>query len=711
MPFASIRNPFPARAARATRGVAFSSVLFTALLLAAPAEAQRAEWGEVDREELVQTSFAADSDAAAVILSDYGTVEVKSDMQLVFHRHRRIKLLTEAAYDAWGTASVTYRAEDRAQRLDDLEGHTFVLGPDGQIERHEMKKDAVFTEDIDGEYERVRFTLPALQPGAIIEYRYEIESDHPGYLPDWSFQTSEPTLWSEYRYEIPELLDYTTQFQGTQPLSVREAEPSRMRMRFDVGKTSAYRTRSFNMSMNAQKHRWAMQDVPALREEPFMTTPEDYRAKLRFQLTRIGVPGELPLWTMKSWADNANDLLEADYFGREIGRHKELRRQAEKLTEGIADEAEKLRAVYDFVRTTIQFNGEMGYGLDHDLDDVLEAKTGSSAEIALVLVSMLRDAGLEAHPVLISTRDHGRVQELYPFNSQFNDVIVYAEADGGGYLLDATDPLRPHMLLPSQALNHRGWLVRKDAPQWIDIQPGSAERRLAFVQAVLAPDGTVSGTLAATEEEYAALDAREALKDQTAEEYARGLLAEGLGGVEVTSAAAEHQGDVYEPLKTKADFAARAYAQAAGDFIYLNPVMAARQTENPLRRPERTFPVDLAYPREWTYTLSLELPEGYAVHETPQNIQVQLPDDAGGYMRLIDVQNGRLMLRSRFVMAQTLFASEHYALLREFYDRVVAAEAEQVVLKRAGQDEAAAPDEASVSDEASASAGAEGEGR
>ncbi len=691
MHLVSTRRAFTAQATSAAGGAAF---LWLALLLlvlaleAAPAQAQRAEWGEVSRDALAMTSFAADSDAAAVVLSDYGTVEIKSDMQIVFQRHRRVKLLTEAAYDEWGTASVSYRAEDRAQRLDDLEGQTFVLGPDGEVQRHEMKKDAVFTEDIDGEYERVRFTLPALQPGAIIEYRYEIESDHPGYLPDWSFQTSEPTLWSEYRYEVPELLDYTTQFQGTQPLTVREAEPSRMLMRLSAGKASTRRTRRLTLRVGSQKHRWAMQDVPALREEPFMTTPEDYRAKLRFQLTRIGMPDEMPIWQMKSWAENANDFMEAEWFGREIGRHKELRRRAEALTEGMSDEAEKLRAVYDFVRTTIQFNGQMGYSLDHDLDDVLEAKTGSSAEIALVLVSMLRDAGL-AHPVLISTREHGRVQELYPFNSQFNDVIVYAEAGGKARLLDATDPLRPHTLLSHEALNHRGWLVRKGSPEWIDIRPGSADERNAFVQATLRPDGGVSGAVQVSEAEYGALDARGALKDQTPEAYARRLLAADLGGVEITSATIEHQDDVNEPLKTKAEFAAPAYAQAAGDFIYLNPVLAGRTGENPLRRPERTFPVDLAYPRDFTYTLSLELPEGYALHEAPQNIQVHLPGEAGAYTRLLDVQNGRLMLRARFVMAQTLFPPEHYQALREFYDRVVAAEAEQIVLKRAASEDTA----------------------
>ena len=262
--------------------------------------AQRAEWGEVSRDVMERTAFPADSNAAAVALLDYGRVRVRKNLQLVFERHRRVKLLSEAAYDAWGTVEIPCYADDDVQEVSDIEGQTFVLGPEGEVARHELDDDVIFDEDVDGASRRVRFTLPALAPGAVIEYRYEIESAHPLYMPDWSFQAGEPTRWSEFRVTIPEMLDYVTQFQGSKSPDINESDDTRMQLRFRWEEAGFSRSRKRLLRMQAVKRRWVMKDVPALREEPFMTTPDDYRAMLRFQLARIGLRGQRPLWEMRS---------------------------------------------------------------------------------------------------------------------------------------------------------------------------------------------------------------------------------------------------------------------------------------------------------------------------------------------------------------------------------------------------------------------------
>ena len=587
----------------APRGVCMRSVaatFFTALaiLLCAcvwvptTASAQRAEWGEVPRDAMEMTSFSADSNAAAVVLSDYGRVRVKQNLRLVFERHRRIKLLSEAAYDAWGTVEIPYYAEDDAQEVSDIAGQTFVRGPDGEVVRHELDDDAIFDEDVDGEYRWARFTLPALAPGAVIEYRYEVESAHPIYMPEWSFQSGEPTRWSEFRVTIPEVLDYVTQLQGSEMLSMNESDVTHVQLRFAWDQASTFRSRTSLLRMQAVKRRWVMKDVPALRAEPFMTTPDDYRAMLRFQLARIGLHGQQPLWEMRTWRNVFDELAEADWFGGEIGRHKEVRRKAEALTDGLTDPAEKMKAIYDYVRTTVAWNGGRGYALDHDLDHVLEAKTGSSPELALLLVSMLRDAGLEAHPMLISTRDHGRVIEVYPFLQQFNDVLVHVDLGvGRPRLLSATSRLRPSTLLPPEALNHRGLLLAGDGPAWIDVTAGGkAYQRKAYVQAALDASGAVSGTVSRYDEAYSALDDRTALAEGAPADFVREHLLRGLSGAQVTAQTVAHQDEVNKPLEATATVQVPGYAQVAGDFIYVNPMLIEQRTENPLRRPERSFP-------------------------------------------------------------------------------------------------------------------------
>lgn len=642
--------------------------LFLLALQTAWAQDPPMEWGEVSREHLEMTHYAPDSNAAAVILADYGTTRFRFNGEVEFERHTRVKILTEAGYDE-GTVSIPFYDEDDYERVRKIDGQTFVLGPGGEVQRHELDGDDIYEENVDDRgYKRMKFTLPALAPGAVVEYRYQIRVKNPYVLPEWNFQSDEPTLWSEYDVLIPNVLQYAHLLQATQPFHERTQEQR-------------------NSSLGAStQYRWVMKDVPALREEPFMTTAEDYRARVRFQLQRVAPQFSQGFTYYASWEELAKDLMDHDGFGREVGRHKEVRRRAEAVVQGLGDKSSdaRIRALYDYVRTSLQWTGARGLGADRDLDDVLEGRTGSQPELALLLLSMLRDAGVEAHPVLVSTRDHGRLEPRYPFLRQFNGVLVYAVGEEQQYLLDPTDPQRPYSLLPTEMLNHSGLMLENETPKWIGIEPSSGLQRRTLVRGTLTADGALEATLEVTDHAYSALGRRAAIEEEGgAQPFVERSLLGHLPGAAVETPTVANVEIVEEPLKTNVSFAMPGYAQVAGDFLYVNPTVVGRQTENPLRRPEREYPVDLAIPRDLTYTLSLRLPNGYVVHEKPQNVQVVLPDKTGAFQRLISGQNGTLTMQMRLVLKKTVFPPEEYEAIRELYARLVETHAEQVVLKRA----------------------------
>ncbi len=676
------------------------------------AEREPPKWGEIPQEHLEMDHYAADSNAAAVILVDDGHLYFEDDLDMVFERHTRIKILTEAGYD-WGTVTIPYVAEGRTQRVHGIKGQTYYAAEGGRVETHEMEKGSVFDEDVDGTWKRIRFTLPSLKPGSVIEYRYRVVSTDPRYFPDWAFQKSEPVLWSEYRAEIPEILRYVTIYQGGLEPDVAEQESYSRMMHWTINLTSenaistSRRMARASTQVYGVKYRWVMRDVPALRREPFMTTPEDFRAKIRFELAEIGHPStpivkltvqnetfEVPVTqlpvrrVMTSWVQLAGKLMESKWFGKQIGDHRAVREQAHAIVGGLTDPHQKMQVLYDFVRTTMVWTGQRGVLVDQDLDDALTTRTGDSPEITLLLLSMLREAGLDAHPVLISTRSHGRVAIRYPLLSQFNDVLAYVEIGEAGYLLDAKDPLRPYTLLPEEALNDRGFLVRYPGPEWFTIVATEQFWHQRFLNVALDTSGTLTGRIQASDAGYSALEVRRALKEaDTPEAFAQDILLDGIDGAQVDSCTVTSEEAVTEELKTEAHFSASAYGQVAGDFIYFNPMPLGRLRENPLRLPERTFPVDLAYPRTQIYNLALELPEGYTVHETPRNVRLLLPEDGGMYQRLLQVDGNVLLAQSQIVIKQAVFEPEHYAYIRSFFEQIVAAEAEQVVLKRVTEPE------------------------
>ncbi|MDH3458399.1 MAG: DUF3857 and transglutaminase domain-containing protein, partial [Gemmatimonadota bacterium] len=599
-------------------------------------------------------------------------------------------------------------AEARTQWVTDIKGRTYIVAEGDRVEIHEMDKRSIFDEDVDGTSRRTRFTLPALQPGAVVEYRYKILSTDPAYFPDWTFQTSEPVLWSEFRAEVPEIYRYVWVMQGARAQDVAEQEPYVRQMRWTIDLRSenaierSYQMAYASAQVQGIKYRWVMQDVPALRREPYMTTPDDFRAKVRFELAEIGRPStpmvrvtigsetvnvpvtQVPVTkVMTSWDALAKQLMAFPRFGRQIGDHRAIRDQARAIVGGMADPAQKMQALYDYVRTTVVWTGKRGVLLEENLDDVLAAHRGNSPEIALLLVSMLREAGLEAHPVLISTRSHGQVLSLYPLLSQFDDVLAHVTIDGVDHLLDATDPLRPYTLLPDEALNGKGFLVRHPNPSWVAITPADQYRHQRFINGALDAAGQLTGMIQTSDGGYSALEHRRALGGaDTPNAFARDILLDGLDGALVDSCTVRNEDAVDEDLKTEAVFTVPAFAQVAGSFIYFNPTPLGRLRANPLRLPERTFPVDLVYPRQQVYSVLLQLPEGYAVQETPRNVRIRLPDDGAMYQRLIDVQADVLMVQYQMVIRQSLFEPERYEEIRSFFEQLVATEAEQVVLKR-----------------------------
>ncbi|MGH7453739.1 MAG: DUF3857 domain-containing protein, partial [bacterium] len=349
-------------------------LLPAALLLA---QDKPMKWGDVPRTDLEMTQFPADSNATAVILCDYGEVEFSgSEFVMVYKRHRRIKILSEAGYK-WGNFALQYYAKENLQRVHDIEGQTIKLAADGKVQREKLDKKSIFDENVDGEWRRIRLTLPNLSPGAVVEYRFTVRSQNGTFLHDWEFQTGEPTCWSEFRVEIPQILHYVM------------IRPTDLAFAIDESSNHPIPPATLNLpySLKVLAKRWAMRDVPALREEPFMTTPDDYRAKLRFQLSKVVWPGELPIEIMNTWKKLAEDLMDYENFGGQIGRHGVLRRQAETLVTGMNNPEEKLRTIYDYVRTTMNWNGEYGIYTDVDLDKAFQARRGGGAEIALMLTS------------------------------------------------------------------------------------------------------------------------------------------------------------------------------------------------------------------------------------------------------------------------------------------------------------------------------------
>jgi transglutaminase-like putative cysteine protease len=659
-----------------------------AVIFAVAAEAQKPpiKFGDVPIEQLKMKRYEKDTSAAAVVLADYGESMIdysNSDGRFIvkFDRVKRIKILNKDGYE-WGNFSIPlFNEGSKEEELQSLKAITYNMEGTKVVET-KMKSDAVFKEKTDRNLTMVKVALPNVKEGSVVEISYRITSPFIYNFQDWDFQTTIPTMWSEYRTRIPEYFTYKKFMQGYLGITVNESKSEYKAFNITGREqVSNVRTQAVNERIDYSENfnRLAIQDVPAFKAEPFITTHQNYISGINFELSVVNIPGSNLRTYNNSWEDLNEDFLKDESFGGVVRGSNFLKDQVELLTAGTTDPKEKIAALYSYVKNSIEWDGQYRKYSDENLKRVLENKKGSSAEINLMLVSMLQKAGIAANPVLISTRDHGFVRRETSSSSQFNYVIAAAEVDGKMILLDATDRTLPISVLPVRCLNGEGFMVSPTKPGWVPLST-SKSKSTALAELVLADDGTMKGKIQFSHDGYYGQSARKKYFRNGKDEYVNSMKSANQWDIETSSF--DNVEKLSEPMKEVYELKMNEHVQVAGGNMYINPIFINRIESNPFQSETRAYPVDYGSPEEQLYIVKITIPEGWAVEELPAPKAFVLPANSARYV-YNTTQNGNVIsLTSQLVINKALFAHDEYKPLRDFYIQVVAKQAEQIVLKK-----------------------------
>jgi len=149
--------------------------------------------------------------------------------------------------------------------------------------------------------------------------------------------------------------------------------------------------------------------------------------------------------------------------------------------------------------------------------------------------------------------------------------------------------------------------------------------------------------------------------------------------------------DAGEVLEARVDLSNENYTIAAGDMIYLNPFFTERRDENPFRNPVRNFPVEYPYGVQSTYSVTIQVPEGYEIIERPQDRLLQLDDETMFVVQAVEHPH-LLQLMTRFIRSGTEYRPDVYDDLREYYNDIAEVYNEQVVIQKIPEGETSSSD-------------------
>jgi CRISPR/Cas system-associated endoribonuclease Cas2 len=568
------------------------------------------EFGKYTNEEFQLQKYSKDPSAEAVVIYDIGKSYFNSTdegFELIFERRTKIKIFTKAGLK-WAQISIPYYEENnKNEEIIELKGNTFNF-ENGEIRISPLDIKNSYNEKYNEHWHNRKFAMPDVKEGSVIEISYQISSPYLFNLRNWEFQNKIPVIYSEYTTKMIPFYEYTYILQGAS--------------KFDDFKSFVEKglpNRFAQIDFQNMVYYFVMKDIPAFKDESFITSTDDYIIKLDFQLAAIHYPTGGDVTIMTTWKKMSEEMLDNDNFGKYLKNSKKKGKEIiDTMKIASLSTYEKARIIEHFVKSNFNWNGNNDKFSNKSVKDFLVTKTGNCAEINLFLTGMLNAAGVEAYPVIISTRSHGKIKLDYPFHHFFNYVIVVAKIDSSSILLDATEPLSNFSEIPTRCLNDKGFVIQKNKIEWVDLKSTSISS--IEYKFVLKPDttnNTISESCRLITTGYNAIDYRNKFSSSYKE-----LKINLLGNSSLL-------GDSLKPINLvqiekpfEVDFNKKDQIETIEDKIIISPFCKTVITENPLKQAFRNYLVDFTYKKAFKFQSNIVVPRGYKLFKKPENLNI-----------------------------------------------------------------------------------------
>ncbi|QQX75369.1 MULTISPECIES: transglutaminase domain-containing protein [Aequorivita] len=653
--------------------------------------AQNYKFGKVSKEELLQKEHPSEPSAEAAILyrETHSNFEYSSDsgFYMVTDVFERIKIYNKEGFD-WATKEVDlYQGSSGKDEISGLKAYTYHLGANEKIEEIKLKSEGIFEEKTNKYIHKVRFTMPDVKEGCIIEYKYTIKSPFISNIDEFRFQETIPVENVEVRFASPEYFVFKTHQKGWVPYKVdkdrrdRTISLSNARSEFDKYGNMVNKGGAREVKLKEDIYLIKLSNVPAMKEEAYVGNIDNYSTSLKFELSYVDFPGS-PLDTYSTtWEDVSKGIYQVDSFGDELARDNYFEDDLNNLLKGVSNPEEKVSRIFSYVLNKMTWNNNTSYYTNEGVKEAYKKGSGNVADINLMLVAMLRKANLNADPVLVSTKNHG--MPLFPTRNGFNYVIAGVELPQGVLLLDATNKNAEIGVLRPSIMNWQGRIIKKDGSSgWVSLTPQTPAVKSAMVNAEIKSNMSVTGKAQTRFTGNYALYYRTEYKSLN-EDAQRKAIEKNSNQAELSALHFENLETVGKPVSLNYDFESIDAVEDVAGKLYFSPMVFMATKESPFKPETRDYPIDFGYPMKDRYIINITVPEGYKVESMPENAVFNLGENTGSYRYLISQMGNKLQLSVEFSINKSFIAADEYGNLKKFFELLIAKENEKVVLSKA----------------------------
>lgn len=625
-------------------------------------------FGKITKEEYFFKKEAIDSTANALVLFESGnSIFQVNDEAIVVKTtfYYKIKIYNSEGFKH-GTFSIPiYNNNSNKEIVQNIKGITH----NATVKTHLSERN-VFTDKVNDNWKTVKFTMPNLKAGSVIEVAYTLVTPFKFNLTGWKFQSDIPKLASKYKASIPGNYIYNRKLIGN----------LRLKTNSSTIKKDCFHVTGYSGSANCEEVTYSMENIPAFIEEDYMTSPNNFKSKIKFELSEtIWFDGSKNKYT-STWKEVDREFKTDKNIGGQLRKTKYFEDLIPLEIKNIPNDIDKAKAVYSFIQNYFTWNEKYSIFKDVKIKNAIKTRTGNVGELTISLINALKYVGLNAELLVISTRNNGFPTKLYPVISDFNYVIAKLNLNNKVYLLDVTNKLMPFGMLPLKCLNSYGRAMDfENDSYWFDITTEKNSKLVDYTSLELNEEGMVFGKIKRVRIGYHALNKREEYQSKSEDEIVDEFESI-FSNLTVENYSIENLNNINQPLIETFQIEMD-YNNSAK--IYFNPFFSGSFKENPFKQDNRLYPVDFGYQRKYNLHFKLELPDNYKIISETKPVSLKLAN-LGGSLLLTPrkYEDYKFTLSSLFTINKTIFFKNEYNGLKEIFKQTINSQKTPIVITK-----------------------------
>lgn len=609
------------------------------------------------------------SEAAEVLYRSYHYwIEYNGQMNIdvisrvkIYKKDQAEKFLNQEIY--------TYDGKNNnSERISSLKVTTYNI-ENGKIVSTSVDKSSKYKSKESKNYTVTKFAFENVKDGSVVEFKYTVLSPFYWNAPRVSVEDIIPIRRFEYVFDFPKFLGFNIDYKGALTPTNR-----------DVADKNIYGGEYYT-------YRFGYDNIAPYRKEKYVNNINNYMTSVRAELNSTDIRrapqpyesgdlGGLKSYAV-SWSDIRKQLYDSDYFGEELKRKSLVKDVLPADIKNIPSAEERAAAILKFVQKNYTWNKNYGEGIEqgNGIKNLLNTKVGNTGEINLLLVMLMKSAGLAAEPVVLSTIGNGLLSDHSPSYNQLNYSLAYLDIDGKPFIYDGTSKMTTPNLIRPVAYNYNGFIMTEKEAKKINIFPQGKSTTYLTVNANLSADGTFSGKFSDRDTKLFALMNSEWYaedKDAYQKESYKDRYAFPFTNIKTKSL------DNNE-FQTSFDFDSDSFVDGIGGKLIFNPLLFLYNKSHEFdQAEERRSPIELMTGYDKIKKVTITLPEGYAFENVPKSKKFRTEDNAIQYVYKVTQEGNKLTVETTTTVEDPVYPKEYYPAFKQIFDNITKLEGQVV---------------------------------